>query len=194
MPRTPRVFVPGGIYHVASRGSDRRPLFLFDTDREEFLERLGQTVERHELSCLAYCLMGNHYHLIIQTPDARLSRALQELNSGYSRHFNRVYKHSAHLFRNRFLAQLVATEAHLLVACRYVAHNPVRAGLCGNPYDWPWSSCRANAGIDPPPHFLNETILRDASGHGSSWRTRFRDFVELSDAAKPPPGHKELPI
>lgn len=192
VPRPLRVFVPGGIYHVASRGSDRRPLFLFDADREAFLERLGRTVERYELSCLAYCLMGNHYHLIVQTPDARLSRALQELNSGYSRHFNRVHKHSAHLFRNRFLAQLVATEAHSLMACRYVAHNPGRAGLGGNPYDWPWSSYRASAGIDPTPPFLNETVLRDAFGRGSKWRARFRDFVEKSDTVTPPPGYEKL--
>ncbi len=192
MPRPLRIFVPDGIYHVASRGSDRRPLFLFDQDREEFLERLGRTVERHELPCLSYCLMGNHYHLIVQTPDARLSKALQELNSGYSRRFNRVHERNAHLFSNRFLAQLIATEPHLLMACRYVARNPVRAGLCGEPSDWPWSSYRANAGIDPVPPFLNEAALLDAFGPGSRWRVRYRDFVELSAEANPPPGYKKL--
>jgi len=192
VPRPLRVFVPDWIYHVASRGSDRRPLFLFDQDREEFLERLGWAVERHELPCLAYCLMGNHYHLIVQTPDARLSKALQELNSGYSRRFNRVHEHSAHLSRNRYLAQLIATEPHLLMACRYVAHNPVRAGLCGEPSDSPWSSYRASAGIDPVAPFLDETALRDALGPGPRWRTRYRDFVELPTAVNPLPRDKKL--
>ena len=89
MARPSRKYVPEGIYHIASHGSDRRPLFILDSDREAFLERLARTVERFELRCLAYCLMGNHYHLIVQTPDERLSLALKELHGGYSRQFNR---------------------------------------------------------------------------------------------------------
>jgi putative transposase len=192
MARTPRVFVPNGIYHVASRGSDRRPLFLFDRDREAFLGRLARIVESYELPCLAYCLMGNHYHLIIQTPDERLSMALKELHGGYSTHFNRTYGRSAHLFRNRFLAQVIDSDPYLLTACRYVAHNPVRAGLCARPSDWRWSSYRANAGIDPSPRFLSEAALRDASGGSGEWRSRYREFVESPSAVEPPPGHKKL--
>jgi REP element-mobilizing transposase RayT len=119
-----RVFVPDGIYHVASRGSDRRPLFTVDDDREIFMYRLERMVDRFELSCVAYCLMGNHYHLIVQTPGARLSAALQELHRGYSRQFNRIHGRSAHLFRNRFMAQLIDTDAYLLTALRRV----LRAG------------------------------------------------------------------
>lgn len=164
MGQPPRIFVPDGIYHVASRGSDRRPLFLLDSDRDEFLKRLEQTMERYQLPCLAYCLMGNHYHLIVQTPDARLSAALRELHGGYSRHFNHVHGRSAPLFLNRFLAQPIDTDSYLLTACRYVAHNPVRAGLCDQPSDWPWNSYRASAGVEPSPAFLSEEELRNAFG------------------------------
>ncbi|MHB8060599.1 MAG: REP-associated tyrosine transposase [Gaiellaceae bacterium] len=191
MARSIRLFVPNGIYHVASRGSDRRPLFLFDFDREAFLDRLGRSVERHEIRCLAYCLMGNHYHLIVQTPDSRLSLALRELNGGYSRRFNRVHGHTAHLFQNRFLAQLVDDETYLLTVCRYVAYNPVRAGLCAEPSEWPWSSYRASAGIDPAPRFLNETVLSDSVGGGREWRRRYRDYVELNRPEGFPPGDKK---
>ncbi|HWB23141.1 MAG TPA: transposase [Gaiellaceae bacterium] len=178
MPRPPRAFVDHGIYHVASRGSDRQPLFSFDGDRSTFLERLTSIVERYELACVAYCLMGNHYHLVVQTPDSRLSRALQELHGGYSRHFNRVHGRSAHLFRNRFLARLIDGDAYLLAACRYVARNPVRAGLCGRASDWPWSSYRATAGLVPTPPLLSESLLRDACGGTANWRKRYQDFVE----------------
>jgi REP element-mobilizing transposase RayT len=178
VPRAPRTFVDHGIYHVASRGSDRQPLFSFDGDRLAFLERLTATVDRYELACVAYCLMGNHYHLVVQTPDSRLSRALQELNGGYSRHFNRTHGHSAHLFQNRFFARLIDSDAYLLTVCRYVANNPVRAGLCGRAADWPWSSHRASAGLVPTPPLLNESLLRTACGGALNWRERYQDFVD----------------
>ena len=177
VPRPPRIFVADGIYHLAARGSDRQPIFAFDTDRNAFLERLSAVVERYELACVAYCLMGNHYHLLIQTPDGRISAAMQELNGGYSRHFNRIHGRSAHLFRNRFFARQVDDEAYLLTACRYLVHNPVRAGLCREPGEWPWSSYRATAGIDPTPRFLNQTLIRDACGGHPNWRDRYRKFV-----------------
>jgi putative transposase len=180
VPRPPREFVPGGVYHVAARGSDRRPLFVHDADREAFLDRLGLLVETFELGCVAYCLMGNHYHLVVQTPDGRVSMALKQLNGGYSRHFNRVNGRSAHLFRNRFLARLIEGEPYLLAACSYVAHNPVRAGLCGEPADWPWGSYRASVGVDQVPGFLSESLLRDVFGGDAGWRARYRDFVEQS--------------
>lgn len=193
MARLPRIFAPDGIYHVASRGSDRRSLFLLDSDREAFLERLARTAESFELTCLAYCLMGNHYHLLVQTPDERLSAALRELHSGYSRHFNHAHRRSAHLFRAHCLAQLVDSDSYLVTACRYIAHNPVRAGLCGEPFDWPWSSYRASAGIDQSPPFLSEARLRHAFGGDKEWRARHREFIESSRPVEAPPGHKELP-
>jgi putative transposase len=181
-----RIFVPDGIYHVASRGSDRRPIFRHDADRELFLDQLEKTLERYRLPCLAYCLMGNHYHLVVLTPDQRLSKAMQELNGGYSRRFNSTHGRSAHLFRNRFMAQLIDSDSYLLTACRYVAHNPVRAGLCGMPSGWKWSSYRISAGIEPAPRFLDERLLREAIGGGEGWRRRYREFVEVDGEVAPP--------
>lgn len=192
MGRPLRTFLPNGVYHVASRGSDKKPIFRLDEDRERFLERLQLTVERYRLPCLAYCLMDNHYHLIVRTPDARLSAAMRELNGGYSKQFNAIHRRSAHLFRNRFMAQLIDSDSYLLIVCRYVAHNPVRAGLCQEPSTWKWSSYRATVGIDPARRFLDERILAGALGGGDRWRDRYREFVEADDLAAPAPNHKKL--
>jgi putative transposase len=187
-----RFFESDGIYHVASRGSDRRPIFRSDADRELFLDQLDKTIERYRLPCIAYCLMGNHYHLIVLTPDQRLSKAMQELNGGYSRRFNSIHRRSAHLFRNRFMAQLIDGDAYLLTACRYVAHNPVRAGFCETPREWNWSSYRASAGIAPAPRFLDDRLLRGVVGGGDGWRRRYREFVEVDGAVAPPTGFAKL--
>jgi putative transposase len=122
--------------------------------------------------------MGYHYHLVVQTPDARLSLALKELNGGYSRQFNRLHGRSAHLIRAHSRAELVADEPYLLRVCRYLAWNPVRAGLCGEPSEWPWSSFRASAALAPSPCILNDALLGDARGSGARWRERYREFVE----------------
>lgn len=192
MGRPLRIFLPNGIYHVVSRGSDRRPVFRLDKDRELFLDRLQLMVERYRLPCLAYCLMDNHYHLIVITPDARLSAAMQELNGGYSKRFNATHGRSAHLFRNRFMAQLIGDDSYLLTACRYIAHNPVRAGLCQEPSAWKWSSYRATVGIGPAQRFLDERLLAGALGGGDRWRDRYREFVEADGPVVPPPNHKKL--
>jgi REP element-mobilizing transposase RayT len=181
MPRRPREINPDGIYRVATRGSDQRPLFAIDRDREEFLGRLEQATSRYELACLAYCLMGNHYHLVVQTPDGRLSRALQELHTGYSTSFNRFHGHRAHLFCNRFLSREIDSDAYLLTVCRYIVLNPVRAGMCDAPGDWPWSSYRASAGLVTAPPFLDEARLCEALGGRRNWRERYRDYVETSE-------------
>jgi putative transposase len=186
------IFEPGGIYHVASRGSDRGPIFWGDSDRKLFLNKLELTFLRFQLPCVAYCLMNNHYHLIVQTPDQRLSKAMQQLNGGYSKHVNSIHGRSAHLFRNRFMAQLIDDDQYLLTACRYVAHNPVRAGLCQAPSSWRWSSYRIAAGIDRAPPFLDERLLSDLVGGGDRWRIRYREFVEADRPVVPPPGHKKL--
>jgi putative transposase len=192
MARPRRFFEPDGVYHVASRGSDSKPIFWSDGDRELFLDRLERAVERYRLPCLAYCLMSNHYHLIVQTPDQRLSKAMQELNGGYSTLFNSIHGRSAHLFRNRFMAQLIDSDSYLLTACRYVAHNPVRAGLCTRPWAWRWSSYRVSAGFSSAPRFLDEGLLSGLLGGGDDWRSRYRDFVEGSSPVEPPPGYEKL--
>ena len=154
MARPRREIVPGAIYHLFARGSNRSAIFVLDGDRVDFLGCLERVVKRYELALLAYCLMPNHYHLIAQTPDARLSQAMKEVNGRYALRFNRRYGRDAHVFKNRFGAVLLETESHFVWAAGYVVMNPVRAGLCAGPAEWPWSSYRASVGLEKSPGFL----------------------------------------
>lgn len=159
MGRPHRAVEPNGIYHLTSRGSNRQRIFAGARDRLDFLGLLAGAVERYAWSCVAYCLMTNHYHLVMQIGDAGLSSGMQWLNGGFSRLFNVRHGCSAHLFRNRFASVFIENEGHLLEACRYVVLNPVRAGLCERPEDWRWSSYRASAGLERCPAFLSKPDL-----------------------------------
>ena len=174
-----------GIYHLAARASDTRHLFVNDQDREDFLERLAATWERFELALLSYVLMGSHYHALVRIPDARLSQALQRLHSEYSRWHNRRHRRSAHLFRAHAMTREIGSDAQLVAACRYLAKNPVEAGLVEHPLDWPWSSTRAHAGLERPQIPLAEGDLRAAFGDGESWRERYRIQLETADDEDP---------
>ncbi|HEV3479685.1 MAG TPA: transposase [Gaiellaceae bacterium] len=179
MPRHPRAF-RDGIFHVTPHASDLRYLFLNDADREDFLVRLAAVCERFELSLLSYVLMGNHYHVIVRSPDARLSQALQRLHTEYSRHHNRRHwRCSAHLFRAHAKARELESNEDLVGACRYLARNPVEANLVPEPLAWPWGSARAHAGLEQPRVPLAENDLRGAFG-GTNWRENYRMQVEGS--------------
>jgi putative transposase len=159
MPRARREFTAGGTYHVFSRGSNRQAIFRLDSDRIDFLACLARVVSRHELQCLAYCLMPNHFHLVLETPDGRLSEAMKALNGRYALRYNRRHGCDAHLFRNRFGAVNQESDSQLLWTLRYVVRNPVLAGLCARPDEWPWSSYSASAGKAKPPPFFGLTRL-----------------------------------
>jgi putative transposase len=176
MPRAPRCFVDG-IYHLGSHGSDLRQLFLSDDDRRTFLGRLAVVIERFELRLVAYTLMTNHYHLVLATPDGRVSRALQQLHSWYSYWHNRVRGRSAHLFKAHPFARELESDSDLLGACRYLAQNPVEARLADHPFAWPWSSSGATAGLREPAIPLDPAPLRAAFGDAPGWRLRYRDFI-----------------
>ncbi len=150
MPRHLRAF-GDGVFHLTAHASDLRYLFLNDEDREDFLIRLAAVCERFELSLLSYVLMGNHYHVLVRIPDARLSQALQRLHTEYSRHHNRRHwRRSAHLFRAHAKARELEGNEDLVGACRYLARNPVEANLVREPLAWPWGSARAHAGFERP--------------------------------------------
>jgi putative transposase len=140
---------------VFARGSNRQAIFTFDSDRVDFLGCLERVVVRHRLRCLAYCLMPNHYHLVLETEDGDLSPAIKALNGRYAQRFNRRHARAAHLFKNRFGAVRQETESQLLWTLRYTVMNPVRSGLCGTPDEWPWSSLRASIGLERAPSFLD---------------------------------------
>lgn len=164
MARPLRLQFPGGIYHVTARGNDRQLIFADDADRSRFLIVLASVVERYRVRCHAYCLMGNHYHLLLETPDANLSAAMRQLNGVYTQRFNRRHERCGHLLQGRFGAELVDGPAHLHEVCRYIVLNPVRAGLVSHPHDWPWSSFLATAGETPAPGFLTVSWVRALSG------------------------------
>jgi putative transposase len=152
--RKPRIEQPGGIYHVTTRGNNKSAIYCDEPDRLTFLRMLGRVTRRYRWLVYAYCLMTNHYHLVLQLLEGGLSRGLCELNGGYSRQTNKRHGRQDHLFGRRFAGIPVETEAHLFESCRYVVMNPVRAGLCDSPEDWRWSSYRACAGLESPPTFL----------------------------------------
>jgi putative transposase len=154
MAREPRFFDPDGVYHLTSRGNDRRTIYRDDLDRNAFLVRLGSIALKHRWISLVYCLMTNHYHLVISAPHGGVSQGMQELNGGYSRRTNSRYGRTGHLFQNRFSVTPIARGSHLLETCRYVVLNPVRAGICLQAQEWPWSSYAACAGLALAPRFL----------------------------------------
>ena len=165
---------------MGSHASDIRQLFLSDRDRTTFLARLGLMLDRFELRLVAYTLMGNHYHLVLVIPDERISSALQQLHTWYSRWHNRARSRSAHLFRAHFFARELTSDEDLLGACRYLAYNPVEAGLAPHPLAWPWSSSAATAGVRESLIPLDNAPLRAAFGDGANWRRRYRDFIEIA--------------
>jgi REP element-mobilizing transposase RayT len=178
MARPPREFIPGATYHVYSRGSNRQAIFRFDSDRVEFLMCLDRVVGRFQLRCVAYCLMPNHYHLVVETPDGAVSPAMKALNGRYAIRFNRRYGRGAHLFKNRFGSVLQESEEQLLWTLRYTVRNPIESGLCAEPGEWPWSSYRGCAGIEPPPAFLDvEAALAHFGDVSELARARYQAHV-----------------
>ncbi len=154
MARPIRIEFCGALYHVTSRGDRREAIYEDDEDRSRFLEILAQVVADANWLCHAYCLMSNHYHLVIETPDKNLAKGMRQLNGVYTQSSNRRHGRVGHLFQGRYKAIVVDADSHLLELTRYVVLNPVRAGMVAEPGAWPWSSYRATVGIDAPPSWL----------------------------------------
>ena len=154
MARPLRVEFDGAIYHVTSRGNAREDIFDDDGDRKMFLEVLGKVVNRFNWLCHAYCLMDNHYHMVIETPQANLSKGMRQLNGLYTQVYNRRHRTVGHLFQGRYKAVLIQKESHLLEVCRYVVLNPVRAKATRRVEQWKWSSYGGTAGLGKSPPWL----------------------------------------
>ena len=189
MARPLRLEFAGALHHVTARGNERRDIFLgnADDDRGTFLDTLAQTCERFTWICHAYCLMTNHYHLLIETPDANLSAGMRQLNGVYTQHVNRKHARVGHLFQGRFKGILVEKDSYLLELARYIVLNPVRAGMVRGVEDWPWSSYRASAGIDVAPSFLAvDWLLGAFSDRRHQAMVEYRKFVAEGAAAPSP--------
>ena len=140
VPRKPRINVEGGIYHAFARGNNRMPVFRDDVDRGAYLQRLQRISANKEWRCLAFCLMTNHVHMLVETPEGNLSSGMRVLLGRYAQAFNLRHKRSGHLFEGRFGSVLVESDAHLCATAAYIARNPVAAALCDRPENWIWSS------------------------------------------------------
>lgn len=178
MARPLRIEFPGAVYHLTSRGNARQAIVVDDRDRVQFFSVLAQVVDRYGWLCHAYCLMDNHYHLLVETPQPNLSLGMRQLNGRYTQLSNRRHDRVGHLFQGRFTAILVEKEAHLLELCRYVVLNPVRAKMVAHPRLWVWSSYRATVGETPAPAWLTtDWILGQFGQRVGPAQERYRTFV-----------------
>ena len=178
MARPLRIELAGGLYHVTSRGDRREPIYRDDDDRTAWLDLFGEVCERFNWRCHAYCQMTNHYHVVVETPEANLSKGMRQLNGVYTQRTNRRHGLVGHLFQGRFKAILVERDAYLLELARYVVLNPVRAGMVRAAEDWAWSSYRAMAGQASAPAWLERDWLLGQFGEERAHaQARYADFV-----------------
>jgi REP-associated tyrosine transposase len=178
VPRRAREEVPGGIHHLYARGNRQQLIYLDDRDRLTYLRILGLVVADRRWRCLAYCLMDNHVHLVVETPEPNLAAGMQYLHGTYGRVFNDRHGRTGHLFQGRYGAKAIRSDPQLWAVVRYVAMNPVTAGLCPSPDQWSWGSCGRR-----PPWLDHGRLLQylGAAG-GDPWRR----YAELT-ATNPQP-------
>jgi putative transposase len=178
MARPLRIEFPGAVYHITARGNARQDIFVDDEDRELFFRVLEKVASRFQLAIHAYCLMDNHYHLLLETPQANLSKALRQLNGVYTQAFNRRHGRVGHVLQGRFKAILVDKDSYLLELARYVVLNPVRARMVKKPDAHRWSSFRATVGLDGAPPFLTIAwLLSQFARQRAAAQRRYREFV-----------------
>jgi putative transposase len=178
MSRPLRIEFPGAVYHITSRGNGKQKIFFEDNDRKIFLSLLWEVVEREKWICYAYCLMDNHYHLLIETARPNLSRGMRELNGVYAQKLNYIRESVGHVFQSRYKSILVEKDNYLLELCRYIALNPVRAGMVENPQDWKWSSYRATLGLTESPKHLNTSwVLENFDEDIKKSKQKYEKFV-----------------
>ena len=178
MARPLRVEFDGALYHVTSRGNAREDIFDDDADRYAFCECLGQVVNRFNWLCHAFCLMDNHYHLVIETPEANLSKGMRQLNGIYTQRYNRRHRTVGHLFQGRYKAILIQKESHLVEVCRYVVLNPVRAKAVERVEQWKWSSYGRTAGLAKnPPWLAVDWVLSQFGKKRQQATSHYRRFV-----------------
>jgi putative transposase len=177
MPRKPREDVEGAVHHVYARGNDRRRIYYDDVDREMYLSMLGRVVVRSRWRCLAYCLMDNHVHLLIETPRANLGAGMQRLHGLYAQTHNERHGRSGHLFQGRYGAVRMISDGQLCTAAAYIARNPVEAGICDRPGQWRWSSHVAVLGRASRSWLDVERLLEYFGAMGGDPRRRYCDLA-----------------
>ena len=179
MARPLRIEFVGALYHVTAHGNAQSDIFDVDADRQQFLSLLLNTVTRYNWYCHAYCLMNDHYHLLIETRTPSLSRGMKFLNGTYTQYFNRQHHRGGHVFQGRFKSILVQKKAYLLELARYIVLNPVRAQMVRSAKEWRWSSYRATAGyVEHDACLTADWILAGFAKTKNVAQQRYRDFVK----------------
>ncbi|MGH2934630.1 MAG: transposase [Gaiellaceae bacterium] len=181
MARKPRGDIAAGTYHVTMRSAGPIAMFLDNYDRAHFCRRLAKTIERFGWTCHSFTLMTTHYHLLLTVGMNQLQAGMHLLNGQYAQQFNREHGRSGHLRGDRYHAEPVLSDGHMLGAFRYIAWNPVKSGLCEQPHDWLWGSYRGTAGLDGAFAFVDDSAIRSYfGGDGEDALRRLREFVDGS--------------
>jgi len=176
VPRKPRAEVEPGLFHVFARGNNKRIIYGDDRDRRMYLRILRGTVRHFRWRLLAYCLMDNHVHLLLETREPNLGAGMRRLHGSYAQRFNARHGSSGHLFQERYGAVQVKSDEQLWTVAVYIAMNPVEAGLCGRPDDWPWSS-HSMVLTDTAPDWVDVSHLLDCfAAAGGDGRRRYAEL------------------
>jgi putative transposase len=189
MGRPLRIQYPGAWYHITSRGNERKAIFKGSVDRQRFLSYLESAWERYGAVFHAYCLMANHYHLLLETPRSNLSQILHHINGAYTNYYNAKRSRTGHLFQGRYKAILVERDAYCQELSRYIHLNPVRAGTVEKPEHYPWSSYLYYTGAKKVPQWLTiDTVLGSFDSSPGGAQKHYRGFVEkaLGEKAESP--------
>jgi putative transposase len=174
----------GGIHHVFARGNRRHDIYLDDADYRRYLAKLGRVIRLRRWRCLAYCLMPNHVHLLVETPQANLGAGMQHLHGDYAQTFNERHRRCGHVFQGRYGSVLIQTDEQLWHVAAYIALNPVTAGLCGRPEEWAWSSHGSTlAGRARHPWLDVGRLLSHFDGLGGDPRQRYAAITEIDRPA-----------
>ncbi len=179
MARPLRINFPGAFYHITSRGNERKNIFKSKRDREKFLEYFESAVLRYDAVIHAYCLMDNHYHLLLETPSGNLPQIMRHINGAYTTYFNVKRKRSGHLFQGRYKSILVDIDEYAKELSRYIHLNPVRAKIVEQPEEYEWSSYNYYIGKKEPPEWLHKGFILEYFGERvNPAKKRYKDFVE----------------
>jgi putative transposase len=184
MARPLRPEYPGAVYHITARGNGGQEIFTKTGDKDRFLDVLSEVVSIFDWIVFAYCLMDNHYHLVIETPAANLSKGMRQLNGIWAQRFNMQNKKAGHLFQGRFKAYVIEKESYLLEVLRYVVLNPVRAGICRRPEDYSYSSYLKTAGLTKPGLVRADWVISQFGADVAGAREAYRRFVDEGIGAR----------
>ena len=187
MARQLRIEYPGALYHVTSRGNAKNDIVTDDDDRKNFLSALGSVVKRFNWLCHGYCLMDNHYHLLIETPEGNLAKGMRQLNGVYTQRFNKRHALVGHIFQGRYKAIIVEKESYLLELTRYIVLNPIRAHMVKSPAAWKWSSYAATAGLHGANDFLTTDWILSQFGLAKKTAQKgYKEFIADGIGGGPP--------